>query len=66
MITKKQIAEKIKKYLYGDILTAEMVDWAEHAMMEDDFDEGGLQVIRDTVSRHGLADVRAFGLTLKE
>ena len=42
---------------------AGLFDWAERAMMEEDFDERDLGTIRDITSRLGLADVREFGLT---
>ncbi|HDH31754.1 MAG TPA: hypothetical protein ENH26_03200 [Candidatus Wolfebacteria bacterium] len=66
MITKKETAEKIRKYLYGDLSMDELVDWAERAMMEDDFEKESFDALRDVVARLGLSDVRAFGLTLKD
>jgi hypothetical protein len=42
------------------------VDWAEHGMMEDEFDDSHLDTIRDITSRLGLADVREFGLTWED
>lgn len=35
-------------------------------MMEDEFDDNGLSAIRSAVSRLGVADVRAFGLTWED
>ena len=66
MITKKQVAEEIKKYLYGDLMMDVLVDWAEQAVMEEDYEEENFDVIRDAVARLGLSDVRAFGLTFKD
>ena len=63
LITKKIVADKIAAYLHHEITLAQLVDWAEHAMMEDEFEENGLPAIRSAVSRLGVADVRAFGLT---
>ena len=60
MITKKETAEKIRKYLYGDLSMDELVDWAERAMMEEDFEKESFNVLRDVVARLGLSDVRAF------
>ena len=45
---------------------AGLFDWAERAMMEEDFDERDLGTIRDITSRLGLADVREFGLTWED
>ena len=36
LITKKIVADKIAAYLHHDITHAQWVDWAEHAMMEDE------------------------------
>jgi len=62
LITKTIVADKIAAYLHHDITLAQLVDWAERAMMEDEFDDNGLSAIRSAVSRLGVADVRAFGL----
>jgi cobyrinic acid a,c-diamide synthase len=66
LITKKIVADKIAAYLHHDITLAQLVDWAERAMMEDEFEENGLPAIRSAVSRLGVADVRAFGLTWED
>lgn len=62
MITKQAVADKIAAYLHHEISLAQLVDWAEDAMMEGEFDERDMEVLRTVVSRLGLADVRAFGL----
>ncbi len=61
-ITKKILAGKILDYLHHKITLSELVDWAENAMMNDDFDEKDFETINDIVSAIGLADIRAFGL----
>ena len=66
LITKKIVADKIAAYLHHDITLVQLVDWAERAMMEDEFEEDGLPAIRSAVSRLGVADVRAFGLTWED
>ena len=66
LITKKIVADKIAAYLHHDITHAQLVDWAERAMMEDEFEENGLPAIRSAISRLGVADVRAFGLTWED
>jgi hypothetical protein len=42
------------------------VDWAERAIMDEEFDERDLDTIRDITSRLGLADGREFGLTWED
>ncbi len=66
LITKKIVADKIAAYLHHDITHAQLVDWAERAMMADEFEENGLPAIRSAISRLGVADVRAFGLTWED
>ncbi len=62
-ITRQDSAQKLIDYLHHKITAAELVDWAETVMMEGDFEEEHLEVLREIISRLGLADVRAFGLT---
>jgi hypothetical protein len=66
MITRKAVVEKVADYLHHKISLPALVDWAETAMMQDEFDETDLDVIRDCLARLGLADVRAFGLTWED
>ncbi len=62
-ITRKDIAQKIIDYLHHRITLAGLVDWAESMMMEADFESQHFETLRDIVSKLGLADVKAFGLT---
>ena len=63
LITKQTIAEKIAAYLRHEISLAQLVDWAENAMMEGQFDSESMDVAPAVVARLGVADVRTFGLT---
>jgi hypothetical protein len=62
LITKQMVAEKIAAYLRREIALAQLVDWAENAMMDGQFDDESLDVAPAVVARLGVADVRAFGL----
>jgi hypothetical protein len=66
VITKQTVADKIAAYLRHDISLADLVSWAEGAMMEGEFAEQDATVIADVVSRLGVADVRAFGLAWED
>ena len=66
MITRKTVAEKLAAYLHHELSLAALVDWAESAMMEGEFDRQHLDETRDAIARLGLADVRAFGLTWED
>ena len=66
MITRSTLAAQLRDYLQHRITRAALVDWAEQAMMEEEFDERELDTIRDITSRLGLADMREFGLTWED
>jgi hypothetical protein len=66
MITNHTVVEKLTDYLSHRLTLADLVDWAEQAMREEEFDESNLETLRDIVSHLGLADVRAFGLTWED
>ena len=62
-ITKQSVADKIAAYLHHEVTLAQLVDWAESALMEGDLAEGDIQTLSHVIARLGVADVRAFGLT---
>ncbi|HHV81277.1 TPA: hypothetical protein GXX44_06275 [bacterium] len=66
MITHKDVADKLISYLLHNISLEELVNWAEKAMMEEDFEEEYFDIIKEIVSRLGVADVIAFGLTWED
>lgn len=66
LITKQTVAEKIAAYLRHGITQADLVDWAENALMEGEFAEEDSAIISRTIARLGVADVRAFGLTWED
>lgn len=66
MITKRNIAAKLSEYLRRQLTLSELVDWAERAMLEGEFEEGDRDILRDIVARLGLADVKEFGLAWED
>ena len=62
LVTRKSVAEKLGAYLRRDLSLSALVDWAESALMSNDFDAAHLTTIRDAVARIGAADARTFGL----
>jgi hypothetical protein len=58
-VTRPIVAGKIADYLHGKVSQAELVDWAERAMMDADFDEANTDLLTDVVGRLGVADVAA-------
>jgi hypothetical protein len=65
-ITKDTVAQKLSDHLQHKLSLQELVDWAETAMMDGEFDPGEHDRIRDVIARLGLADIRAFGLTWQD
>ncbi len=61
-ICRENVAQKLADYLRGDIDQAGLVDWAEHAMMDGEFDDADNNLLSEIVGRLGLADVAEFGL----
>lgn len=61
-VTRQITARKLQAYLKGRLETAELVEWAEQAMLDGDFAPADAPVLRKVVPRLGVADVRAFGL----
>ena len=66
IVTKQLVADKIAEYLHHRTTLAQLVDWAENALMEGEFDEADLASISKVVSRLGVADARARGLTWED
>ncbi|GEM_PF-217329 len=62
-ITKQDVARKISSYLNRTITLEQMVDWAEEMICEAEYEEGDFELIKEVLSRLGLADVKEFGLS---
>lgn len=65
-ITKKTAADQIAAYLRHEITLAQLVDWAESALMDGEFAEPDAKALASVVGRLGVADVRAFGLAWED
>ena len=63
LITTQRVAEKLTAYLRHELDLPGLVDWAEKAMQEGEFELGHHDEIRGVVGRLGLADVKSFALT---
>ena len=61
-VTRATVAEKLTAHLQGRLPQAELVDWAERAMMDAEFEEDHIELLSDIVARLGLADVAEYGL----
>ena len=65
-ITKQTVAGQIAAYLHHEISLVQLVDLSENAMMDGEFAEREMSALRSVVSRLGVADVRAFGLSWED
>ena len=63
VITRQMVADKLAAYLRHELSLADLVAWAEDAMMDGELELQHCTAIRDVVAHLGVADVRAFGLT---
>lgn len=63
ILTRKLLADMLIRYINRDIDLSSLVNWAEDMIREADFENGSFRLIRDILTRIGLADVREFGLT---
>ena len=66
LVTKPTAAEKLAAFLHHEISLAQLVDWAESALLDGEFADQDTDSLRFVVSRLGVADVRAFGLTWED
>lgn len=63
IVTREVVAEKLLDYLNRNMTLAQLVDWAENVMLEEELADRDVEVLRKIVPRLGLADVRDFGLS---
>ena len=62
MITKNIIADKLLACLQHRLPLAALINWAEQNLMNGSYEDDEFHTIRNTLSKLGLADVKAFGL----
>jgi hypothetical protein len=61
-IARQNVADQIADHLQGKVSQAALVDWAERAMMDGEFEPAEAELLADIIGRLGLADVAEFGL----
>lgn len=65
-ITAQRAVEKIHDYLVHKITLAELVDWAENALIDGEFIHEDSKQLFDIVARLGLSDSNQFALSWDE
>ena len=63
LVTRDVVKEKLLQYINREITLANLIDWAEKTICEDEFEDSQSSNIRDILGHIGLADVREFGLS---
>lgn len=66
LVSKQTAAQKLTAFLHHELSLAQLVDWAETALLDGEFADHDAEALRFVVSRLGVADVRAFGLTWED
>ena len=66
MITRNLVVEKINKYLNHLITKKHLIDWAENALRDEDFEEKYFDQINEALKKIGLADVNNFDLVWED
>lgn len=66
IITKQQLAINLLNYLQHKTSLADLVDWAENALMDGDIREEDPKAVSKILARIGVADVKTFGLTWED
>jgi cobyrinic acid a,c-diamide synthase len=65
-ITKQTVANQIAAYLHHELTLAQLVDWAETAMLDGELAGRDAKTLSSVIARLGVADVRAFGLAWED
>ncbi|MBY0434887.1 MAG: hypothetical protein K2U26_12330 [Cyclobacteriaceae bacterium] len=62
MITKQYIAQQLLAYMSHQLSLADLVGWAESAIMNGGYEPGSEAEIRQVLGKLGAANVSDFGL----
>jgi hypothetical protein len=66
MITRESVRNQLQAYLNHRLTLKQLVDWAENAMVDGEFDPKDVEVLSDIVGRIGVADVEDYGLSWED
>ncbi len=66
MITKQIVAEKLLNYLNHKVTIADLVDWAEQAIMNGGLEPNNAKMLMTILGKIAAADVKEFGLTWED
>ncbi|MBC8252774.1 MAG: hypothetical protein H8E35_01935 [Ardenticatenia bacterium] len=63
MVTRELGHDQLLAYLNRRITLAQLVDWAENVLCEGELQSQNSEILRDILTKIGLADVAEFGLS---
>ncbi len=66
IVTKQLLAVNLLSYLQHKKSLDDLVNWAEDAFMDGKINDDDHEVVGSILARIGVADVKAFGLTLED
>lgn len=66
MITRQMIADYINNYLTHKITKKEIIDWAEKAIMDKEYEESYFNQISNALRKIGVSDVNNFDLVWED
>lgn len=66
MITRQITGAKLQSYLNEELTLAQLVDWAENAMVDEEFEDEYVELLSDVIGRMGVADVDTFKLSWED
>ncbi len=66
MIIRETVRNQLQAYLNHRMTLKQLVDWAESAMVDAEFDPQDSELLSDIVGRIGIADVEDFGLSWED
>ncbi len=66
VITRQTVVDKLGAFLQHELPLANLIAWAETAIMEGEFETNYFGEIRNVVAKLGVADLRALGLTWED
>lgn len=66
MITRQTVGKQLQCYLNGELSLAQLVDWAETAMIDAELENGYEKMLFDMLALIGVADVKEFELSWRD
>ena len=66
MINREMVRNQLQAYLNHQITLEKLVDWAENAMFEAEFEQSDTELLSNVIGKIGVADVEGFELSWED